>query len=311
MIYGLNDSDKIDWTSTYNTLVLNPWHLILCIAFILIFFEIIILFLMNSQQMKNMKNMIENSQTKFLNTYTKESRIQKRQHFTDLSNFKPLTTYKAYDINQKTSNKTLDMLINEAKQTARFSYSTYYHDESNKKYLVIDFIQSSSSIIINIDIFEESNIVFDKIQELLTIIFCSSNTIYTWNYLSIPPMEFGIYDIIYSNSNEINQRNFVTLQHQFKYWYNKTFNHDENCDQIVDFINTDGPLCSCLYRPYKSQTDTWTLSMAIMYTFYENLQLIDHPLNQCLAITKLAIVIEQGVHHRQIKTFMRASSRMK
>lgn len=238
----------------------------------------------------------------FLNISTKNGPVKKRRHITDLSNFTPLRTYVAYDIDPTTSMEIVDMLIQEAKQTTKFSFTTYYREESDKTYFVIDFIQPTSSILINVEIFKDPPTLNTKIQELLFIIFYSSNTIYTWNYLSFPPVEFLIYDMIYCpNSEKINANNFISIQHLFKYWYNRTFKHDENCREIIDFTDSDGPLCSCSYRPYKFPTDNWSLSMAIMFTFNESFHFNDNPLNQCLAITKLAIVIEEQRNRQQIE----------
>lgn len=247
---------------------------------------IIILLLINYQQLKKIFSM-KNSQMK----------MKEKRHLTDLTPFTPLTDYETYDLDQSTSIEIIHMLIHEAKQTNKFSYTTYYDDKSNEKYSIIHFIQStssSSSILIKIEMFERifNGLFYDKIQQLLTIIFFSSNNIiYSWNFLSFPPQEFQIYDIFYDNTDKINQKNFVALQHHFKCWYNSTFNHNENCDQIIDYMDIDGPLCSCSHRPFKSPTDTWSLSMAIMFTFHENLQLDNHPINQCLAITKLAVIM--------------------
>ncbi|CAF1221049.1 unnamed protein product [Rotaria magnacalcarata] len=286
-----------------NDRICNPWYYwVLYTGFMFIVVGIIVLFRKIYLELQNIKIIIKIFKQQFSSTYRNNVQIKKQKHLTDLSNFIPLRSYKVYTIDQTTSLERLYMLIEKAGKTTKFSFSTYHDDESNKNYFVIDFIQPSSSIIINVEISKISHVLNDKLQELLSIIFYSSNTIYTWNYLSFPPVDFLIYDHIYSmNTDKINPKNFISLQHQFKHWYNRTFKHDENCQQIVDFVDSDGPLCSCPYRPCKFPTDTWSLSMAIMYTFHEHLQLNENPLEQCLAITKLAIIIEEGRNRQQIE----------
>ncbi|CAF4191718.1 unnamed protein product [Rotaria sp. Silwood2] len=81
--------------------------------------------------------------------------------------------------------------------------------------------------------------------------------------------------------------NFVNIQESFKTWYNTTFGHDENCGQILDFNDIDGPLCMCSHRPLKCSHDKWSLSDAIAYTFHEKLDTENRDFPECLAITKL------------------------
>jgi len=289
------------WTSTLN----NSWSFISYGTFILVFIGIFVLSLVNYQELQKVNSVIESTKTELSNINTRNITVRKQKQLTDLSNFTPLRPYETYDINQSTLVETLDMLIDEATKTCRFSYSTYHDELTNQMYLVIDFIQATSSIIIHMEVFQESDMLFDKINELFGIIFCWSKTIYTWNFLSFPPSEFQHYPIFFSQSQLISQRNFICIQHAFRSWYNKTFKHDETCNQLVHFTDSDGPLCSCLHRPCKLPMDTWSLSMATMHTFYQNLQFTANPLYPCMALTKLAIVVEDGTNRQDIETSMR------
>ena len=100
----------------------------------------------------------------------------------------------------------------------------------------------------------------------------------------------------------------VDIQEKFKLWYNSTFTHDDICEQIVDFGDIDGPLCSCSFRPYKQYDAKWSLLYAIAYTFGQYAYLV----NDCnnfqlsLAITILSKVVQDEWTCKDIDTYQTA-----
>lgn len=50
-------------------------------------------------------------------------------------------------------------------------------------------------------------------------------------------------------------------------------------------------------------TDTWSISMAIMFTFYEKLPHVDNCVYECLAITKLSTMIQEQWNRDQVFNF--------
>ncbi len=119
----------------------------------------------------------------------------------------------------------------------------------------------------------------------------------------------------------INEVYTINLQLLFKQWYNKTFVH--KCGLLPSSI--DNPLCTCSHRPVKHKNNQWSLQKAIAYTFNEfldksqtrtpwsrplNFSYIEqyslinnkikniydrrvfYAVNDCLAVTKLLMVLE-------------------
>ena len=97
---------------------------------------------------------------------------------------------------------------------------------------------------------------------------------------------------------------FMDVQKQFKPWYNQVFPLQQQCQQRLDYDYTDGPLCSCSYRPCKSSIDRWTLTSAIAYTFHEFLHESCVDVTRCLAITKLALVIDEKWTREQVNDYV-------
>lgn len=148
-----------------------------------------------------------------------------------------------FNINRHTLIITMDILIEEAQRTNYFSLMIYNSIISEQRRIIIEFLQPLTSIFLNIEMFQDSTILFEKIEELLTIILCSSKTIYTWGNLDENLYDFQIYGLFFYE--KINQNNFINIQDIFKHWYNRLFHHNENCNQLINFVTMEGPLCKC------------------------------------------------------------------
>lgn len=281
------------------------WFIIFWISLLWILIGVILRSLINYYQLRSVKSTIESSKNELLRGIdTINNTMKKHKHLKNLNEFKPLKTYKTYEINSTTSIVTLDALISEARDTKRYSFVSYSDESIDKKYYIIEFIQMSSSIIVNIEQFPDDTVRREKIDELWSIIFCSSNIIQTWGDVFRNPMDFYIFDDVFTRQSH--KQSVINIQDTFKEWYNKTFHHDDNCGQIIDFIDIDGPLCSCSHRPYKSSNDKWSLSMAVMHTFYENLPSTNDHILECLAITKLAMIVGEDWNRQRIESSMRS-----
>ncbi|CAF5219223.1 unnamed protein product, partial [Rotaria magnacalcarata] len=110
----------------------------------------------------------------------------------------------------------------------------------------------------------------------------------TYNF-TVYPYDDMLLDMHYLQIELVQESSsIIILIEFFSGWYNRIFVHNANCGQLLDFSNTDGPLCSCSHRPYKCRNDEWSIEDAITYTFYEILDDTKiHDLHRCLAITKL------------------------
>ncbi|CAF3589222.1 unnamed protein product [Rotaria socialis] len=280
----------------------RKWNIILWDFLVSMLLGIIISTLVNHYQFKLIKSTIQCSTEVILNTYSKYNEKKNvRKIMKDLTNFIPLKSFKTYHIDSDTSMETIDILIDQAKQTQRFSFITYDDKVSEKKFFIIELIQPSTSIIVIIDRFQEANVLCNKTDNLLLVIFNESNCVQTWRDIFHGLFGFQIYDIFLYE--RIDRKTLVNMQDHFKEWYNKNFSHNENCGQLLNFIDIDGPLCSCSHRPCKFPEDKWSLSMAIMYAFHENFELSHDHIQQCLAITKLSHVIENEWTREQIQCF--------
>jgi len=129
-------------------------------------------------------------------------------------------------------------------------------------------------------------------------------------------IQYGLFSL-----NMLDELNTMNLQLRFKQWYNKTFLHTCGLRPLAD----DHPSCTCLDRPVKYKNNQWSLQKAIAYTFNEFLdksqtrtpwsrplnfshiqqyallnnkikniydRRILYAVNDCLAVTKLLMVLE-------------------
>ncbi|CAF1399502.1 unnamed protein product [Adineta steineri] len=223
----------------------------------------------------------------------------------NLLDFLPLKRYKVFSIDETTSSDTVQELITIAKKTYMMTLFPYDHEKSNIHYLQIELIQDEISIIINIAFFLGYNIVLPDIDELLSIIFHRSKSIQIWGTSERFNYDHG-FNLIYSPYN-MEKCHFVNIQDLFKIWYNNTFQHNENCGQLLDYNEIDGPLCTCSYRPLKCSTDQWSLKDAITYTFQENLENINISLYECQAITKCATIINEKWHYKKVQDYIKTN----
>ncbi|CAF2034323.1 unnamed protein product [Rotaria magnacalcarata] len=213
----------------------------------------------NHYQLRDIKIAIQSSKEELLNMYSRDIESRKSKEVKGLSNFIPLTPYRYVYIDETTSPIIAEDLIIQAKRTKKFTIVLHGDILSKELFIEIELIQKSQSIITRIQIFKNSAPVYDRIKTI------------TFNY------DFFIYD-------KLQTVRLIDIRQDFKLWYNATFSHSTNCGQIIDFIDIDGPLCSCSHRPYKSSTDIWSLWKAIAYTFDENLYKTNNNIHECLTI---------------------------
>ncbi|CAF4121876.1 unnamed protein product [Rotaria sordida] len=201
-----------------------------------------------------------------------------------------------------TSEQVTD-LIREARRTEKLTVSPYRDELLGEHYLQVELIQDSRSIIINIDFFVGYNLSLPQIDELLSVIFDRSKSIYIWR----KPDSFLYYNGFNSIyfEHDIRHCTYINIQDSFKIWYNNTYPHADNCNQILDYDNKDGPACSCSYRPLKVPSEEWSLKDAVKYTFKENLDDTNSHLFRCQAITKIATIIDEKWNNEKIQKYLK------
>ena len=174
-----------------------------------------------------------------------------------------------------------------------------------------NFISLKPYKIVKID----QNTSSDKMDELITEAKQTKQFTFV-TFQNLIEVEFNqesqsiIAEITISKYHNFGRKNlyeirFVNRQQAFKTWYNTTFRHNDNCGQILHFLEIDGPLCTCSHRPYKSSTDNWSLWMAIAFTFHENINKRNDDFRQCLAITKLSMVIQENWNHQTVQNYIK------
>ena len=248
--------------------------------------------------------------------------------------FSPLSDCQIYLINQTTSPMLIQDLIQLARETTQFTIDTECDYVTHEPALIqIEFLNINSVVLLieTCHLPNSSSVLFWLIRSLLKIIFQPSNVILSWGDLFFELAAFLHYGLF--SVNAIYQMNVIDVQHRFKKWYNQTFVH--MCE--LRPYHEDSPLCTCLYRPVKNAKNQWSLQRAIAYTFHEFLDksqtkshwrqrlslignvhpyamvnnkmkqtrahLINYAANDCLAVTKLMMVVELNWTKEQLQRF--------
>ena len=253
-----------------------------------------------------------------------------------LPTFTPLNDYQIYHINRATSPMLLSKLIELARKTTRFTIDTEQDYYTHEPALIqIEFIQSKSIVLLveTCHLPHPSSVLFWLIRSLFKVIFKSSNVIYSWGDGIRELTDFIHYNLF--SLHTIHQIKMINLPVHFKQWYNKTFLHQCAIQSFGD-DDDDHQLCTCLYRPVKHMDHQWSLQKAIAYTFNEfldksrtkshwsrplnstNIQqysiinknakkihehLILYAANDCLAVTKLLMVLESNWSKEQLEQY--------
>ena len=113
-----------------------------------------------------------------------------------------------------------------------------------------------------------------------------------WGLFDKDILEYQFYQVFFYG--DIRKTYFVDIQSNFKDWYDRIYSHNRYCRQILDVNDIDGPMCSCLHRPYKYSTDQWSMSNTLTYTLNQFFACGYNPVEICLAITKLSRVVEEN-----------------
>jgi hypothetical protein len=225
------------------------------------------------------------------------------RNISDLPCFKSIRPFLLYSICPTTAKRIMTDLMDTANQTRQFSIipqlSTLMPHSLSMQ---IALCQPSCTLLAVIESFDPTTMEFEFLQflqQLFSIIFRSSNTIQTWGDLRTQLTPFIQVGLL--SNEQVAYPRFNNVRNRFKTWYNQTFPHHQQCHQRLDYDSIDGPLCSCSHRPCKSSTSRWSLFKAIAYTFDEYMYNHTFNINPCLAITKLALVIEQKWTCEQVK----------
>ncbi|CAF2135297.1 unnamed protein product [Rotaria magnacalcarata] len=236
--------------------------------------------------------------------------------------FTPLSPYKIYHINQSTPTILLQDSITLARKTAKFTIDTesdYYTHES--ALIQIEFIHSHS-IVLLIEICHlphELSVLFWMIRSLMNIIVKPSNVIISWGDTKRELESFISCKLI--SIKLIQKINDIDVQGYFKDWHDNLLENDYD----HPLFDNKEMLCSYSRKSLEDRNHKWSLQMAITFVFREFLdktrtqsswsrsldlsrlkksfipnmkqktivkEMIQYAVNDCLAVTKLAKLLD-------------------
>ncbi|CAF1255816.1 unnamed protein product [Rotaria sp. Silwood1] len=271
-------------------------------SFISILLGIVVSTLINYCRQENLIVIFESTLKEFLGITIGENDVNTNQKTKILSNFVPIRSHRYLHMSETTLPSVFEELITEIKKTKIFTIIPNDPWLSNEHHIIIEFIKPTSSVQTVIKLSLEYYFEHPRIDELLSNIFQVSDTIQTWGDTN----QRLLYQQIYRAFSHVqtNKVHIINIQHSFKTWYNTTFAHKENCGQILDFDDIDGPLCTCTYRPLKHFNDQWSLANAIAYTFHEKLDMKQNNIQEILALSKLSCIIDENWSRQQIEDYI-------
>ena len=263
---------------------------------------------------------------------------RKRQLNTELSvlpTFVPIQDCRIRRIDHTTESYEFYHLIKLARITDRYTIDTEKDIVTRQPALIqVEFL-GTESIVLVVQVCHlprAGSSLLWMMQALFKIILAPSNRFYAWGDLKRELADFVPCGLI--SSELIRQMQEPTdVQQVFKGWYNRTFTHD--CRLSSSGVVDDHPSCTCSHRPMKNQKELWSLQRAVAYAFGEFLdksrtksrwgqpirhvddirrsdiiqkhrkslfdQLLLYAIDDCLAVTKLAMVIESSWSKRQLQ----------
>lgn len=208
---------------------------------------------------------------------------------------KPLNNYEVFVINRFTDTYLLHNLIFLVQNTEYFSIGTQYDLFTNRPALVeIELIHSNKSTILLIETChlpnKQQSLVFLLIRAIFKFILQPNKIIFSWGRCDEALEKFLVYRL-YTQS-AIYEPKMYDIQQEFKNWYIK--NHLLN----PTGNSNDWSLQQAIHKIYgeflskKEALNTWSQSLR-----QQNLpkvkSMIDHAVNHCLSVTKLAYKIEK------------------
>lgn len=227
-------------------------------------------------------------------------------------------SYCFYKMNRLTSIHLIIYLTEVVKKTTRFSiYIERSSEEEPVNSVAIELIRidqlESTILLFELSLLpEQTTPLFYLIQLLLMNIFHPMKKCFIWNHDHWKSLQAFVH-YAYLTKEMLERMNVIELQNYLKTWYNKRFKHHKHC-YVSRWHEDDSPFCTCLYRPYKNVNDKWTISTAMIYIFNESIdefhdnhihvqQDVKYSVINCLAITKLSMIIELNWTLKQLQQY--------
>ncbi len=244
--------------------------------------------------------------------------VQMNSNYAYLSPFRPLKNSSIYILNRFTKLDNIASIIECSKSAKVFSIYSERHVQTKQViFITIEMfsIEHIKSTIINFDLLNTATDalpIFFLFKFLLLMIFQSTNRCFIWDDEQQTNLHALVYNK-YISQAALTSATIIQLQGPFKKWYNKTFQHNDNCMVPTNYIE-DSILCRCPHRPYKRLSDKWDLARALFYAFDEFLYTVNATSIQlsrdiqfsaicCMVLSKFSLAIELNWSKEQISQF--------
>ena len=224
----------------------------------------------------------------------------RNQTLSCLPPFTPVHDYEVFFVNRSSNTNLLHYLIQLAQNTKFFSVDTEGDKYTNKPALIqLEFINETISTVVLVEVcqlpYDQQSLTFWLIRSLFRFLFQHTKCIYSWGDAMKELAQFTNYDLF--NIDALQKPKIINLQSKFLSWhYAKTKFYATNllpwglqaaiADQFKQFLD-------------KTETlNTWSQGLDQCYThsYRDKIQsMIQYAVNDCLAITKLAIHMGEEV----------------
>lgn len=265
--------------------------------------------------------MISSSNTSYQYNLVKE--IHSQEYKFDfkpvvMHSFKPLKSTLIYTMNSFTELKDIIPLIDSVRTTGTYSiYAERNVETKQVNSVTIELLQighaSTTSLYFDLlNVPSRISSLFVAFQFISLLIFQREKRCFIWD----DDQKQDLYALVahkYLPLIALESIQIIQLQEPFKQWYNKTFQHNQDCPVPKNYIE-NSICCTCAHRPYKLISHKWGLVKALFYVFHETICTFDQISIQtpphvqfsvecCMILTKLAMMIELDWSMEQLLEF--------
>ena len=222
------------------------------------------------------------------------------QKLSCLPPFTPIVDYEVFFLHRSSNTNVLHHLIQLAQNTTFFSVDTEGDKYTNRPALIqLEFINETISTVVLVEVCQlpsdQKSLVFWLIRSLFIFIFQRTTTIYAWGDALKELAKFVDYNLY--NVDTLQEPTMINLQSHFLHWhYAKNKFYATNlqlwglqaavADQFEQFLD-------------KTETlNTWSRGLDRLHAdrYKDKIQsMIQYAVNDCLAVTKLAIHMGEKV----------------
>lgn len=233
---------------------------------------------------------------------------ERHEQLKSLDRFVPINTFRYYFITKHSTTKLLHHLIYLAQNTQYFTLSTTTDCQTHSpSILQIEIIDKHESLIVLIETNylpqDPTSLKYWLIRSLVRTVFKQNNMVYVWGNVWNRLQPFSGLHLFYRE--DMDQPQFINIQEEYRafdYRLNLRYRNGNHpwslqmaianiCNQYLDQRQTFNDYNQCFHRPVDSIHPT------------AQQPLIDYLVNQCLAVTRIAYILDRSMvsHFNSIK----------